>query len=229
MATLPDRIGTLRKSLLSLAPQVDSIQVVVNNMKVKDLFRRWSLFRDYNTFAGVPLTVIEHDNSLEDGSRFIGADKKKGYCLVCDDDIVYPKDFVSKMIETYCSQSMGFLTVMGKNLKPRPIQSYYQGWKENYRTFDEVKQLVRVDVPGACGILWHTDIVNVHENVMKIPNSDVCLGVHAAKVGVSCYVIPHKADWLTNLMPELPKDTLSIFGKYRRNDKIQTDFINAHL
>ena len=93
MATLPDRLDTLYKSLRSIAPQVDTIQIVLNNIDKWDLYRFFNPFLpliEYNTFMGKSLTVIEHDNSLRDGSRFIGADKKPGYCLVCDDDIEYP-------------------------------------------------------------------------------------------------------------------------------------------
>lgn len=232
MATLPDRIGTLRKAMLSLGNQVDTIQVVVNNFSRMDLFREfnpWLPLVEYNTFMGKPLTVIEHDNSLKDGSRFIGADQKEGYCLVCDDDIEYPPDFVSRMIEVYNSQPMAFLTVMGKNLNTRPLKSYYKGWKENYRTFDEIKELTRVDIPGCCGIIWHSDVITVNESVMKVPNSDVCIGVLAREKRVQCYVIPHPANWLKNLMPELPNGTMDIFKRYRNNDKEQTDFINKYL
>lgn len=183
---------------------------------------------------GKPLTFVFHNNSLQDGSRFIDADKKPGYCLVCDDDIEYPPDFVERMVSQYRRmQLFGFLTVMGKVLKPRPLKSYYKGWAENYRTFDEVKELQRVDIPGCCGILWHTDVMPTSEplnqKVMVIPNSDVCVGVYAKFYGLYCYVIPHSATWLKNLMPELPKDTLSIYGKYKNNDKVQTDYINAWM
>lgn len=222
MASLPDRRRVLIKSLLSLVSQVDTVQIMVNYTPDPSQIK---------LMQEVPkVKFLYHDNTLQDGARFINAAAKPGYCLVCDDDILYPPDFVKTMIANY---NGGFLTVMGKVLKPRPLQSYYKGWAENYRTFDEVKELKRVDIPGCCGILWHTDkmldIAPVDHRAMLVPNSDVCLGVYAKIMGLPCHVIPHAADWLKDLMPELPKDTLSIFGKYRRNDKIQTDYINKWM
>jgi hypothetical protein len=233
MASLPERIGTLKKSLLSLAGQVDTVQIAIT-YPVTYLQEEFNgpyvrMVDEVNTIMGKPLTILHHDNSLKDGSRFIGAHKKPGYCMVCDDDIEYPPDFVNSMIATYNSTPMGFLTVMGKNLKPRPLQSYYKGWAENYKTFSEVKELTRVDIPGCCGILWHTDIVQVNETDMNVPNSDVCVGVLAKQRGLLSYVIPHTSTWLKNLMPELPKNTLDIYKTYKNNDKLQTDYINRWM
>jgi hypothetical protein len=220
MASLPDRRKTLIKSLNSLIEQVDTVQIAVN-YDLDPLQK--------NLARAIPnVKFIEHDNSLQDGARFINANAKPGYCLVCDDDIFYPPDFVQTMINWHTVVG-GFVTVMGKVLKPRPLQSYYKGWAANYRTFDKIDQLQRVDIPGCCGILWHTKEVTVNESNMIIPNSDVCVGALAKELSIPCHVVPHAADWLTNLMPELPKDTLSIFGKYRKNDKIQTDYINKWM
>ena len=117
MASLKDRQGTLRKSINSLLYQVDTIQVSLP-------FESPDWLQALQGKTNGAVYAIQHDNSLRDGSRFINADKKPGYCLVCDDDIEYPPDFVERMIATYNSRPMGFLTVMGKNLKPRPLQSY---------------------------------------------------------------------------------------------------------
>jgi hypothetical protein len=202
--------------------QVDSVQIALN-YRLKENWLEL-LQRRYK----IPVTEVWHGNSLQDGSRFINAHAKPGYCLVCDDDIIYPPDFVETMVNWHTAVG-GFITVMGKVLKPRPLQSYYKGWAQNFRTFDKIDQLQRVDIPGCCGIMWHTKEVLLSHYDMEIPNSDVVVGVHAMQRNIPCHVIPHAADWLTNLMPELPKDTLSIFGKYRKNDKIQTDYINRWM
>jgi hypothetical protein len=221
MASLPDRHGTLQQSLYSLMNQVDTIQVALNYDAPNWIHR-------IRTRVGSSVTVLKHDNTLQDGARFLYAADKPGFCLVCDDDILYPPDFVQTMTRNY---NDGFLTVMGKVLKPRPLTSYYKGWAKNYRTFDWIEKSKRVDIPGCCGILWHTDRMPFpldHGN-MLIPNSDVCVGVFAHLHRLPCRVIAHGSDWLKDLMPELPKDTLSIYGKYRKSDKLQTDFINKWM
>lgn len=228
MASLPDRAETLRKSLYSLLYQVDTIQIALTYEAPN-----WLQALCGKTNGAV--YTVYHDNSLRDGSRFINADRKPGYCLVCDDDILYPPDFVQRMVKQYeALPEPGFLAPMGKVLKPRPLQSYYKGWAKNFKTFEEVKELERVDIPGCCGILWHTDLNEktwepLNHKSMVVPNSDVCVGVHARIGGLPCYVIPHAADWLKDLMPELPKGTLDIYNTYKKNDKVQTDHINRWM
>lgn len=233
MATLPDRLGTFKKSLDSLIQQVDTVQIVCNMISVRivkqalnSLYPWMNEDQFSDIYAGRQINFVPHDNSLKDGSRFINANEKPGWCLVCDDDIEYPPDFVETMIDNY---NGGFLSVMGKILKPRPLQSYYKGWAKNYKTFEEVKELVQVDIPGCCGILWHTDYANLNEKVMQVPNSDVCVGVYAKMNQLPCHVVPHAAGWLKNLMPELPKGTLDIYNTYKNNDKLQTEYINRWM
>lgn len=217
-ATIPQRVKTFKKSIESLLPQVDSIQVVLNNFKTVPEFLKHS-----------KITCVFSDNSLEDGSRFKNIQNARGYVLVFDDDIQYPKDYVSTMI-TYCDFLKAIVAPMGKVLKPRPIAHYYQDIETSYKTFSEVDYYYRVDVPGACGILWNTEYVKITEGIItpEIHHSDICVGKFAKENGILCYVVPHSAHWLKNLMPEIPSSP-TIFGKYRRNDKELTEFVNKYI
>jgi hypothetical protein len=217
-ATIPERVSTLKMSIESILPQVDHVQVVLNNFKKVPLFLRHE-----------KITTIFGDNSLEDGSRFTNI-STTGYVLVFDDDIEYPADYVSTMIG-HCRMLGAIVTPMGKILKARPLECYYKGWLHNYRTFDEVLGIHKVDIPGACGVMWNADHVKVTQDIItkQIHHSDICLGRFAKENHINCFVVPHAKDWLKNLMPELPKTTPSIYGKYKNNDKILTDFINEYL
>jgi hypothetical protein len=216
-ATIPQRVSTLKMSIESILPQVDYIQVVLNNFKNVPSFLRHE-----------KITTILGDNSLEDGSRFTNI-ATSGYVLVFDDDIQYPSDYVSTMIE-HCKRLNAIVTPMGKILKARPLESYYKGWLHNYRTFDEVIGFHKVDIPGACGVMWTADQVKVTQGIItkQVHHSDICLGKFAKENHVNCFVVPHSGDWLKNLMPLIPKSP-SIYRKYKNNDKILTDFVNQHL
>lgn len=216
-ATIPQREKTLQISIASMLPQVDSIQVVLNNFKHVPAFLKHE-----------KITCVFGDNSLEDGSRFKNI-ATEGYVIVFDDDIEYPSDYVETMI-IHCNRMNGIVAPMGKILKPRPIEHYYKDIKETYKTFQEVAGYHRVDVPGACGILWNADKVKITEDIItkEVHHSDICVGVFAKQNNIPCFVVPHAADWLKNLLPMVPKSP-TIFGKYRNNDNILTDFVNKHL
>jgi hypothetical protein len=217
-ATLPGREVLLFQALRSILPQVDTVQVVLNN------------------FAQVPselihpkITVKHHDNRLEDGSRFLGIENApKGRVFVFDDDIIYPPDYVSWLVNANGMNRKSMVCPMGKILHPRPIKSYYKDCKY-IKAFCDVLYDVRVDVPGACGILWNNQEIKVHESDMLIPNSDLCLAKVCKDQEADAIVVAHKADWLTNLWTGEVTKQPSIYGKYRRNDEIQTDFVNMFL
>lgn len=216
-ASMPQRAAILKKAIASILPQVDTMQVVLNN------------FPDTPDWLRDPkITVIHSDNRLEDGSRFIGIEgAPPGYTLVFDDDIIYPPDYLATLITKAVDRAV-MVTPMGKILAPRPITSYYRGILKAFRTFEEVSEDARVEVPGACGILWDNRIVKVSESDMLIPNSDICLAKVCRDNGVIPMVVAHRADWLKSIWHEVKKAP-SIYGKYRNNDGVLTQFVNENL
>lgn len=216
-ASLPERVTILEKAVKSILPQVDAIQVVLNNfLSVPDFLQH------------PKINVLHHDNSMEDGSRFIGIEEAvPGFTLVFDDDIIYPQDYVSTLMEKARGRAV-MVTPMGKILAPRPIKSYYGNILKSFKTFSEVKEDALVEVPGACGVLWDNTIVKVRSRDMLIPNSDICLAKFCKDNGVQPIVIAHSADWLTNIWNEV-KGAPSIYGKYRRYDGVLTQFVNDNL
>lgn len=223
-ATIPERIRTLEKAVASVLRQVDKMQVVLNNFKTVPKF-----------LINKKITIVRHDNSLEDGSRFFNIDKANDYTLVFDDDILYPPNYVSVMkyrcdTLTALHKCPVIVAPMGKVLKPRPIKSYYQDIANNYKTFQDIDYHYIVDVPGACGILWNTEHVKITEDIItkQIHHSDICVAKFARENGILCICVAHKANWLKNLLPEVPKSP-TIFGKYRRNDSELTEFVNKWI
>jgi hypothetical protein len=216
-ASLPGRVKILEKAVASILPQVDSMQVVLNNYKTVPKFLHHPKIK-----------VVHSDNRYQDGSRFIDIDlAPPGFVLVFDDDVIYPKDYV-KVLSEQCGFNR-MVTPMGKIMRARPISSYYKDIYLAFRAFEEVKDTYLVDVPGCCGILWHNRDIKVTIKDLPIPNSDVCLAKFCKENNILATVIPHKADWLKSIWHEVPKNTQSIYGTYRHNDQILTDFINKYV
>jgi hypothetical protein len=167
-------------------------------------------------------------NSKSDGKKFTGLGNYKpdDIIIVCDDDIEYPPDFVETLL-SYLKPGI-VVTVMGKIMKPRPIENYYTDFETCYRTFSEVEELVQVEVPGTCGLAFHRSTCpDLDDTYFKSINSDVWMAVYCKEKSIPAYVIPHKADWLKNLMPLLPKKTPSVFDRFEFNCQHMTDLINT--
>lgn len=216
-ASLPQRVLILEKAITSILPQVDFMQVVLNNYTYTP-----------NFLHDQKITVIHSDNRLEDGSRFIRIERAApGYTLVFDDDIIYPPDYVQTLISKAAGREV-MVTPMGKILAPRPVKSYYGNILKAFRTFAKVEEDSLVEVPGACGVLWDNRLVHVQESDMLIPNSDICLAKFCKDYAVKPIVVAHGAEWLKNIWHEA-MNAPSIYGKYRKNDTLLTDFVNRHI
>lgn len=218
IASMPEREKMLEISLRSLLPQVDKANVMLTRYEPGNIphFLNDSRVR-----------VFHHDNSLEDGSRFLFADRNEEFTLIADDDIEYPENFVQYLLGKWQAYR-GIVGIMGKNLKPRPIQSYYKDEIIHYKAFGDVLNDVEVEVIGCCGILYHANQVRLGAPDMICPNTDIVVSAWAKRRGVTLTVCAHAADYLRNLMPMAP-NAPSIFGKYSKNDKILTDFVNENF
>lgn len=200
IATIPEREKTLQIAVESLYGQVDIVHVI--------------------------------PDSPTDGWKFKGIESYdlEDIILICDDDIKYPPDFAEKMIGYLDFLGGGVVTCMGKNLKPRPIGSFYRDELECFKTFSDVKEFHQVEISGTCALAFRRKTFpDLTYKYFESINSDIWLGVYCKDRDIPCFVVPHSFDWLTNLMPLLPIDTPSVFDRFKNNDKHMTDLVNKKL
>lgn len=231
LATIPSRRAILPRVLKSLINQVDRILLAVA-VAVPQGEPDSIEIGDITSDEARRIHVTFHDNSLQDAARWINAPTDPGhYVLVCDDDIEYPSNYVQEMMGYMKSpfNNRVILSCMGKKLKPRPIQSFFKDEVLCLKTFEKVSAFYSVEIPGACAMIYHTDRIVITPDDIESPNSDICTGVIAKRKGVQCFVVPHSADWLTNLMPLLPPDTYNMFDQYKVDDSALTRYVNENL
>lgn len=231
LATIPERASILPRVIKSLIDQVDHINVAMAiDMLNDDIITKANTLPECLKSSKVFVTF--HDNALQDGARWINAPQEPDhYVLVCDDDIEYPPDYAATMVRL-CNHPFNLraiLSCMGKKLKPRPIQSFFKDEILCLKTFEKVDAFYSVEIPCACSLIYHTSRITISVNDIESVNSDICVGVIAKRKGVQCFVVPHDADWLTNLMPELPQGSPNLFDKYKNNDEALTKYINENL
>ena len=143
------------------------------------------------------LNTIDYNNDIKDIDCFNVGDKGSeyrlihynqfsyGYYFCLDDDILYPDDYVKKMVEL--SKELGVVGVHG----------YIQGKRHNFRQSLNGKYTTNrlgvgtVCIP--CGLL-DIDISNWERNKSDEQFSNLCKAS-----GVDMYVVPRKYKWLTPL------------------------------
>lgn len=222
LSAIPERQLVLNRVIESLYHQVDLI-----NLNLSVCPKEGSAWCPAEFLTNAKINVQFHTNKIQDGSKFINAPESPGhYVLVCDDDIEYSHDFAERMIYAH-RMAGGIVSVMGKNLKPRPIKSYFKDEIECFKTFESVTTMPQVEIPGTCGMIYHTSEIMITIDDMVSPNSDICVAALAKRKAIKCHVRPHESDWLTNLMPEVGGP--SMFDKYKDSDSLLTKFINQNL
>lgn len=209
----------------AILPQVDKIRAMISGY-------------DYDSMAGnIPeflqndkIEVVFIDNSLLDGHKLYKAETNEGFTLIVDDDIEYPENFVSTLLD-YQNKLGGIVSIMGANLCPRPIKSYSGMEHEWFRAFSYVKEVREAELIGMCGALYHSDEIRIGVNDIHVTNSDINMSFYCKKKGIKMHVIPHLPDWCADLMLTLPPDSVTMWGtnKERHVDRIITEFINNNL
>ncbi|MGR3323107.1 MAG: hypothetical protein ACU0DK_14385 [Pseudooceanicola sp.] len=114
LATYPPRLSNLGAVVERIAPQVDRLNVVLNEFDSVPAFLEG---RD-NVVAVIP----EHDT--KDVGKFYPDVSGAEYVLLIDDDLVYPADYVARTVERFVAAARGGRLMAGYHgsvyRRPRP-------------------------------------------------------------------------------------------------------------
>jgi hypothetical protein len=176
IASLPEREKLLEKTINSLRGQCDKIFVALN------IYSHTPHFLKDDEY-------IHLDNSTGDAGKFYGIENIKGYIFTCDDDLIYPSNYVQYMIagvEKYgCPCTMHGKTFNAGAKFNHPLALY--------RCLDEVKSDGRVDVGGTGVMCWHSDQLKIGYSDFKIRNmADLWFAKLCKEQGVRIMCLAHQ-------------------------------------
>lgn len=206
-SSIPFRKDCLVKSVQSIYDQVDEINLFLNNYP--EVPEELNLDKVVN--------IVMSNNAIGDAGKFYWADKVEGYYLACDDDILYPPDYVSS-ITNAIDEHRCLVSYHGRKIN-LPTKSYYKSGIR-YRCFDKVSESSEVTTVGSgvCG--FHTDIMKPSIDFFKEPNmADVWISAYAKDREVSRICLAHRAGWISPLKCQGPEI-------YNSNDDKQTYWVN---
>ena len=141
------------------------------------------------------------DNSLGDAAKCYDLDKRNGFIFLCDDDLIYPPNYVSYMLSKYNQHKGSIITLHGK-VWQKPVRRAHGGYRENYHCLHTVVGDHIVETGGTGVMLFHTDDFRINVNYCLRPNMlDIWIGKRAKELGVKIIVVEHRAGWLRYLSP----------------------------
>ena len=207
IATLPGRENQLKQAVKSLYDQVDKINLWLNDyVKVPG----WCI--------DAKIRTLRTTNVGDQGKLLFS---ERGYYFSCDDDLIYPPDYVERLKSKIDNN---IITIHGKNFAP-PTKSYYHGAIDKIRCDELLTHDTRVQIPGTGVMAFHTDTLQFDLKDFPERNmADIWVGIKANNLNIPVICIAHPANW----MVLQPTDT-SIWSQHHRNDQIQTDLINNNF
>jgi len=192
IATMKGRELTLKRTIESLINQVDDIHVYNNEIEPINL-------TDNGKFHALQLY------------------SKPIYYFSCDDDLIYPSDYVSKTIESIekheCIVSYHGRKLLGLN------RNYYKGHKA-FACLGHFPQTCEIDVPGTGVTAFRTDYFNPTEiyNSEYKKMSDLVFAHEAAIQDKKIMHLGHQGDWIK--YQPIPIEQ-TIYGQEHKNCEVQ--------
>ncbi|RNF84357.1 FkbM family methyltransferase [Montanilutibacter psychrotolerans] len=214
LASFPPRRSALRAAIDSLIDQVDRIFVYLNE------------YDEVPQFLKHPrITVKIGGEDLRDNGKFyFGPELPEGYCFTVDDDIVYPPDYVQRLIRKIELYGRKALVGVHGTIFAKPIVSYFAD-----RTLFHFKHPLErdriVNQLGTGTLAFHTSLWRPsHTAFASTGMVDAWIAVEAAKRGIPLIVVDRKRNWLKP-MEEPSGAPPSLFEEYRQRDSAQTELV----
>lgn len=204
IATMKCREDVLLSAVASLIHQVDIIRIYGN---------------DY--LPEVPGAECYKGADYTDRSKFYFIQPGEIY-LTCDDDLIYPPDYVDTIKNAMERYPESVITFHGRRLKGKGL-SYYHG-HEVFACLRDVWGDHLVDVPGTGVSAINTD--KFMPDVIRYKHdrmADILLGMECAKAGKSIVCIGHRLGWILPLNGKNPiydRERIAPFIQNKLTDEI---------
>jgi hypothetical protein len=182
LATIKARKHTLQGVVDSLKDQVDTVRVYGN---------------DYLPEVEGSNVKVYTGKDYTDNAKFWWLPESKGIYLSCDDDIIYPPDYVKTIVNAMNKYPDTWITFHGRRLLG--VNLGYYNDHECYQCLRNVDGDYMIDVPGTGVSAFHTDLIKFDmRNWRDYRMSDLMVGLELAKAKVRVICIGHKIFWINN-------------------------------
>ncbi len=211
MATVAGNESALFEALGSLLPQVDRIDLYCNgHSRVPALLEGHPKIR----------CIVDTDGRRRgDAGKFWGLqDSDDCIYLSCDDDIAYPSDYVSRMVEVLARhRGQCVVTVHGARIRQVAdgmVRHYYEPEVRSVFHFEAGLVADRpVHIPGTGTAVFHSHYVKPALDCFERPNmADLWLSKFLLERGTPVIAIARPANWLRQLAVTRP----TIYGDSSR-------------
>jgi Glycosyl transferase family 2/Glycosyltransferase family 25 (LPS biosynthesis protein) len=191
LATIPARRAMLRDCVESLLVQCDKVRVFLNGYpEVPDFLRH----------PRIEIRRSQDWDDKGDAGKFgwIEQADEPGYRFIADDDLIFPPDYVSKMVRALKRHGDHAICALHGILLRQPITTYYDAESRVAFHFqNELKEDRTCHVLGSNALCYHSATVRMTRTDFMFRNmADIWLAKYAQEKAVPMIAVARPAYWV---------------------------------
>lgn len=225
IAAIPERKDALEKVVHSLINQVPKIGVYLNG---------WNDIPDFLKNEKIIIAGIREPD-IGDIGKFHWVDQHDGVYFTCDDDLIYPADYISRMLNKLEYYKFNAAVGWHGSLLLDPFKKYYDKNSRRVFTFSSHRPYdtpVHILGTGCCA--FHTSKLEIKKSDFLYPNmADIFFSIKGQESKLPFYIIKHEKDEIIEVQGS--KDS-SIFTHSSSNSNskknthdLQNEYIRQHM
>jgi hypothetical protein len=219
MATIPNRIPQLETVVNCILPQVDQLNIYLNNFEEVPWF-----LKDNNK---INIVRSQDEGDRGDAGKFFWSDKVNGYYFTIDDDIAYPPDYVEVMKKGLDKRGKKCAVGMHGEMYGNEIRHWTKDRKGTQHFYYELANDTPTCVLGTGCALYHTDFIDVKPEYFESPNmADVWFTLICDRQRKFRVVLAHQRGWLQIL--HVPEQN-TLWGKTRQFEEANPDRVSKEV
>ncbi|KAK4524379.1 hypothetical protein GAYE_SCF03G2279 [Galdieria yellowstonensis] len=189
MASTWPRAQLLYDSLYSLAPQVDTIYLYLNDYLYVPQFLHVGF---------IQIVSSSESSDLGDVGKFYMT-PHSDFHFTLDDDIIYPANFVSAMID--CYQSLPKPALLGVHGVILDDDKLFRHDYFHSRTVVNMEMAIsypcRVNIVGTGAMLYQPRIINISKEIFEEKNmADIYVAILAKSRNISLFIVNRSMNWI---------------------------------
>lgn len=220
MASFPPRRERMLRVVSSLLPQVDRLNIYLNDYEIvpKEL---------EDSRIHVVLSKDGAGDLRDNGKFYFLSELDHGYHFTVDDDIIYPPDYIQKLILKIEQYDRRALVGVHGVLFDQPIQRFFVG-RTVYGFYREQIRDAFVNLLGTGTLGYHTDTIRFQFDEFTARGmADVFAAIQAKRLGIPMICVKREKGWLESMDPDEEEEGDTLWDEFHHADDLQTSLVKA--
>lgn len=221
ICSIPARENLLKQALQSFSSQVDSINIYLDGYeRIPDFVKK--------CHANVKIYLSSAHPGLRDNGKFLNFAHHTNDCyyFTMDDDIIYPPDYVERMIQGIESYSRRAVVGLHGVLLPENPESYFTSFRKVHCFNRELEADFIVNNLGTGTVAFHSSTIRGLDitHFKKPGMADLYFSVFCKQQHIPMIALSRPEEWLR----ELPSPNTSLYHEFKKADVDQSSLVRTH-